>query len=1065
MIIRRLLIIACLHATIVVAQQSYTGGLLQQDFNTLPVGGTFDFQDIGLSNIKGPFQLTASPLNASGVTGWSIYARVGSPLQFKVDNGSAGSPSAYAFGSLASGDRALGSVGGSAHVANLGWRLINNTGQTLTQFTLTYRGEQWRVGGSANVNKLDFAYRITSLLTMDIDYTLSTPAPNYVLVPALDFTSPVTIVSNPGFSVNGNLSTNSAERSATVSGISWPNGQMLILRWKDTDEQPGSDDGLAIDDVMFYAPTSTATTPIVVSVSPANNSTRVLTTAPIVVSFNQPVTVSGTWFDITGSVSGPISATASNAGPMRYTLTPSTPFASGETITVRVIAAQVTNTSAQPMSANSITTFTTQPSASTITRIHDVQGAEGYSPLTSAVVTVQGVVAADFQGAAPALGGFFLQEKDADADADPATSEGIWIADQGNLLAIDVSVGDVVQVTGTVSESSGLTQLNNLSAITTLGTAALPAITSISLPASSTISLERYEGMLVQFPQTLSVTTNSGFGAFTDNYARFGELELSVNGPLTAPTEVIDPNDSPASGMSATGRSNVPAIRAVENVNALRSILLDDASFADTPDPTPYLNAQGTRRVGDTVTGLTGILSFSSGSYRVQPTGTVPFMDSNPRPAAPPAITGRLKVGAMNVLNYFTTFGGANDRGASNADEFQRQKDKIIAALSALNVDVLGLIEIQNTTTAVNDIVSALNAAVSSPYTVVPDPSTTVSGDFIRTVLLYRASKVSLAGPSYSDTDAVWSTLRNPLAQVFVENSTGERFIVCHNHWKSKSSSGATGLNVDQNDGQSSFNDQRKQQATRILTWLSGICTTVGDNDVIIMGDLNSLGEEDPLDLLRAGGYADQGTRFHPGDYSYRLGDTRGRLDHAFASSTMATQISDANHWHINADEPAFYDYNTEGKTTAQLANNVGTPFRSSDHDPVLMGLTLSPQPTTYAMWSAANNITGAQNNDSDGDGIANLIEFALVANPALPDPALLPSASLNGTTMSLDYRLRSNASGLSVTPQWSENLTTWFDLTGSFISTVDASTSLYRAATDVTGKDKVFMRLKAVAP
>lgn len=1050
-----LLLSLALVSSTIIAQQSYTGGLLRQDFNTLPTGGTFDFQDIGLSNVKGPFQLTAPPVNAAGATGWSIYARVGSPLQFKVDAGSSTSAAAYSYGPSASSDRALGSLGGT-HVANLGWRLINNTGQTLTQFTLTYRGEQWRVGGSANVNKLDFAYRITSTLTTDIDGT------SFTFFPGLDFTSPLTVVGS-GFAVNGNLTTNSSERSATVTGINWPNGQMLILRWRDTDET-GSDDGLAIDDVMFYAPT-TSTLPGVVSITPTTGSTRVLTTSPIIVSFNQPVTASGSWFEITGSVSGAMTATVTNAGPMRYTLTPSTPFVSGETISVRVIKTQVANASAQAMSDDVTSTFTTQPSTSTITRIHDVQGSEGYSPLTSAAVTVQGVVVADFQGAAPALGGFFLQEKDADADADPATSEGIWIADQGNALALDVSVGDVVQVTGTVSESSGLTQLVSLTAIAKVGTDALPAVTSITLPAESTISLERFEGMLLQFPQSLSVTTNSGNGSITDNYARFGELELSVNGPLVAPTEVIDPNDSPASGTTSTGRSNVPAIRAAEIANSLRSILLDDASFADTPDPTPYLNAQGTRRVGDTVTGLTGILSFSNGNYRVQPMGSVPFVDTNPRPASPPAITGRLKVGAMNVLNYFTTFGGANDRGASNADEFQRQKDKIIAALSALNADVLGLIEIQNTSTAVNDIVSALNAVVSDPYTVVPDPATTVSGDFIRTLLLYRASKLSLFGPCYSDTDAVWSTLRNPLAQVFVENSTGERFIVCHNHWKSKSSVGATGVNTDQNDGQSSFNDQRKQQATRILTWMQGICTGVGDNDVILMGDLNSLGEEDPLDILRAGGFADQGTRFHPGDYSYRLGDTRGRLDHAFASSTMAAQISDANHWHINADEPAFYDYNTEGKTTAQLALNVGTPFRSSDHDPVLMGLTLAPQPTTYAMWAAANNLSGSQTTDADGDGIANLIEFTLAANPAVADTSVLPVASRNGSTMSIDYRLRSNASGLIVTPQWSENLIDWFDLGGTPVSTLNAVTSLQRASLDVSGKPRVFMRLKATAP
>ena len=1052
-----LLILLCVGASVASAQQSYTGGLLRQDFNTLPAAGSFDFQDIGLANIKGPYQLTAPPVSAVGATGWSVYARTGSPLQFKVDNGSSTSAAAGSFGPAASADRALGSLG-STHAANLGWRLINTTGQTITQFTLTYRGEQWRVGGSANVNKLDFAYRITSDTTIGIDGT------SFTFFPSLDFTSPQTITGS-GFSVNGNLSANSTERSATVSGISWPNNQLLILRWRDADET-GSDDALAIDDVMFYAPTSTVTLPSVVSISPAHGTTRVLTTSPIVVSFNQPVNTTGTSFELTDSLGSPIPASVTNAGPMRYTLTPSVPFASGETVSVRVIGTQVTNASAQPMAADSTISFTTQPSSATLTHIHDVQGTEGYSPLTSAMVTVQGVVVADYQGAAPALGGFYLQETDADADSDPATSEGIWIADQSFLSAIDVSVGDVVQVTGTVSESSSLTQLVNLTAVTTLGTATLPAVTSVSLPTASSIAFERYEGMRVQFPQPLSVTSNSGSGSITDTYARFGELELSADGPLTSPTEIIDPNDSPASGTSITGRSNVPAIRAQENANALRSIFLDDASFADTPDPTPYLNAQGTRRVGDTVTGLSGILSFSNGAYRVQPTGPVPFVDTNPRPLTPPVISGRLKVAAMNVLNYFTTFGGTNDRGASNADEFQRQKDKVIAALSGLNADVLGLIEIQNTTTAVTDIVTALNAAVgSNSYSIVPNPNTTYSGDFIRTLLLYRSSKISLSGPCYSDTDPIWSTLRNPLAQVFTENSTGERFIVCHNHWKSKSSSGATGANRDENDGQAAFNDHRRQQATRILTWLQGICTTVGDNDVILMGDLNSLGEEDPLDILRNGGFTDQGTRFHPGDYSYRLGNTRGRLDHAFATNTMASQVSDTNHWHINADEPAFYDYNTEGKSPAHLAINVGTPFRSSDHDPVLIGLTLAPQPTTYSMWAAAGGISGAATDDSDHDGISNLMEFALAADPATSDAHLLPTVTATTNAVTLSYRQRTNASGLVLTPQWSEDLITWFDLTGSYISPFDATTALHQAMASAIGKTQIFMRLKATQP
>lgn len=258
-------------------------------------------------------------------------------------------------------------------------------------------------------------------------------------------------------------------------------------------------------------------------------------------------------------------------------------------------------------------------------------------------------------------------------------------------------------------------------------------------------------------------------------------------------------------------------------------------------------------------------------------------------------------------------------------------------------------------------------------------------------------------------------------------NVTGERFITCLNRWKSKSSTGATGTNLDQNDGQGSFNDQRHQQAARLLAWLQTIRTTVGDDDVLIMGDLNSLDEEDPLDMLRAGGCTDQGARFHHGDYSYRLGDTRGRLDHAFATDTMAAQIVDSNHWHINSDEPAFYDYNTESKTAAQLFVNAGTPFRSSDHDPVLIGISLSPQPTTFAMWSAAHSWPGGTGSlatdDPDHDGLTNLEEFALNTDPLVPDAALAPTAVIDGANFDILYRLRTNSNGITVQPQWSENL------------------------------------------
>lgn len=1038
------------------AQISYTGGVVHQDFNTLPVAGSFTFAG------KGPQALDQLPINATVANGWSLYANVGTPLSFIVDAGGSTTASVYSYGVSGSTERALGFVANSTRTCRAGLRLINNTGQPLTQFMLSFVAELWRSGGTTNANTLTVDYRIQAT-AFDIDSSST-----FTAIPALAVASPATYTQSNA--VCGNLAANRALYSATVSA-SWPNGSMLMVRWRDSDST-GEDDGLAIDDVSFYAPTASAVAPQVLHIVPASNATGVLTSSRVAVVFNQPVTVSESWAQLFDENLAVVPASITG-GPIRYEVTPSARLRPGKSYTLTVTGGLVTNSSGTAMAANVTSGFATQPAITNAQLISSVQGAGTSTPLAGQIVTITGVVTADFQGAPPALGGFFIQSQPADEDSDPATSEGLFVYDFTSEASAPVNVGDVVTLTGTAGEFGLQTQVSNITSLAVSGAASLPSYVDATLPMATSTTLEPLEGMRVRFPQALHFTSVTSNSSFAINFARNGELMLASDGPLIESTEVVDPNDDPASGTTSTGGSNVPAVTAQAAANGLRTIVLDDGSDAINPDPTPYLNAQGTRRCGDTVAALSGILSYGSGYYRVQPTETVIFVDANPRPVSPPPINGRLKIAAMNVLNYFTTFGGTNDRGADNATEFQRQKDKVIAALKTLNADVLGLIEIQNTTTAVTDVVTALNAAVGSDgYAIVPDPSGGASGDFIRCVLLYKPSRLSLFGPCYSDYDAVWNTpnpLRYPLAQVFIENSTGERFIACLNHWKSKSSSGATGANLDQNDGQGFFNDLRKQQAARLLEWLQTVRTTMGDDDVIVLGDLNSLGEEDPLDVLRAGGFADQGTRFHPGDYSYRLSETRGRLDHAFANGTMAAQIADANHWHINADEPAFYDYNMESKSTAQLLVNVGTPFRSSDHDPVLIGLNLAPQPTTFAMWSAAHIWPGGVGNhptdDPDRDGMTNLEEFALNTDPLVADSALRPVASINGGNFQLSYRLRVNASGITVQPQWSENLVNWFPMTSGTPTSLDMQTNLVLATAPLTGSGKLFGRLKIVLP
>ena len=1024
-----------------------------QDFDTLPVAGVFAF------STKGPQALDQAPISAAGAVGWSLYANVGTTLAFAVDSGGSTTASIFSYGSNGSPDRALGLLANSTRVSRVGWRLVNGTAQTITQFTLSYVGEKWRTGGTANLNQLAFSYRI-SAVAFDLDTTAG-----FTSVPVLHFTSAPVV--GTATALNGNVAANRTLVSATVSGISWPPGQMLLLRWQDVDSTD-EDDGLALDHVSFFAPSGASAAPQVAAAYPTPAATNVPTTSRLAITFDQPATVAGTWVQLTSASLGVVPVSIAG-GPLRYETTPSSQLLPGENYTFTIFGAQVTNSGGTPMSGNVTRTFTTQPAITNLQPISAVQGNGPTTPLAGQIVTVRGVVTADFQGGSPGFGGFYLQSLPADVDADPTTSEGLFVFDFTSEGSRAVAVGDVVAVTGTAGEFGGQTQLSLVTSLTVEGVAALPNITDAALPMDTATALEPLEAMRVRFPQTLHVTSTGGSANFSISYGRLGQLILASGGPLLDPTEEIDPNDDPASGTTSTGGTNVAAVSALAANNALRTLVLDDASAAIYPDPTPFLNTQGTRRCGDTVTGLAGILASAGGRYAIQPTGPVTFVDANPRTPAPPFVGGRLKVVAMNVLNYFTTFGGTNDRGASNATEFQRQKAKVLAALTALDADLLALIEIQNTPAAVSDILAALNGAFpSNPYVVVADAANGPGGDFIRTLLLYRPSKLSLYGPCYSDNDIVWNTpnpLRLPQAQVFVENATGERFIACINHWKSKSAGGATGLDLDQADGQGAFNEQRRQQAARLLVWLQGLRATVGDNDVLVFGDLNSLGEEDPLDVLRAGGFADQGPRFHSGDYSYRLAETRGRLDHAFANATMAAQINATDHWPINADEPSFSDYNTESKSAAQQAVNVGTPYRSSDHDPVLIGVNLSPQPTTYAMWAAARLWPGATGDqpgdDPDRDGLKNLAEFVLNTDPLASQGALLPTASRAGGNFQLTHRRRTNAVGVTVQAEWSENLQDWFPMTQGQGTALDAVTVLQPATAPIAGRPKMFGRVR----
>ena len=139
---------------------------------------------------------------------------------------------------------------------------------------------------------------------------------------------------------------------------------------------------------------------------------------------------------------------------------------------------------------------------------------------------------------------------------------------------------------------------------------------------------------------------------------------------------------------------------------------------------------------------LIGIIDDRFGSYRIQPTGPVTFSnDQNPRPNPVPIVAatgGRFHVASANVLNFFTTLGG---RGAQTPQDLVNQRTKIIAELSKLKADVLGLSEVQNfasgstglayTNAAIADLTTSLAAATGRPYQFIDSisPANIVGGD------------------------------------------------------------------------------------------------------------------------------------------------------------------------------------------------------------------------------------------------------------------------------------------------------------------------------------------------
>ena len=610
------------------------------------------------------------------------------------------------------------------------------------------------------------------------------------------------------------------------------------------------------------------------------------------------------------------------------------------------------------------------------TAIPDIQavGEGDDSAMAGATVTTLGVVTAAYPASESGLGatldGYTIQTPGSGGAWEPGRtrSDGLFVyaGKKGEIPA----PGTCVRVTGTVGEfpatsakenPSSLTQLAATSVSVVEGCQAPTPIPATRVPTSD--EAEALESMLLA-PQ--------GTWTITDNYQtnQYGTLTLTPGeSPLRSATDVVAPGQ---------------AARDYEAANAARAIALDDGTNTNLQKGTAtevayaYLANGSPARVGYHVAFTKPVvLEPRHGSFVFQPTSMVaghpdrsPVSITGERPGAP-TVGGDTRVATFNVLNYFSDLGvdeagctGYPDRtgafvtakackvrGAYSRQAFANQEAKIVSAINALGADVVALEEIENPVAvgvgsdrdaALARLVTALNEALGSDvWAYVPSPPTIPAGeDVIRVAFIYKPAAVTPVGDSVIHDDAAFSGLaRQPLAQEFArrttERASASSFVVIANHFKSKGSvpEGSGEGNTDSGDGQGNANAIRVAQASS----LASFAARYADKPTLLVGDFNSYSQEDPIKTIEGTGWERVSGSGEP---SYVYAGRSGSLDHVFANAAATPLVAGVTSWAVNAQESIAFEYSRAGMN-AHLAVEAEDPYRSSDHNPEIIGLRL----------------------------------------------------------------------------------------------------------------------------
>jgi len=549
--------------------------------------------------------------------------------------------------------------------------------------------------------------------------------------------------------------------------------------------------------------------------------------------------------------------------------------------------------------------------------IPEIQGDGERSPLEFASVTTTGIVTLYTANGRD----FWLQ--DPVGDGDPTTSDGILV-DDGGLLPGPPLVGDMIRFTADVEEQQfgnalPLTRLDAPSAVTVLSSGnPLPAPIELNdLPDESIAEAiafwEPLEGMLVSVQNAPVVAATSGFGEF----AMLTKDDAKPDSGFYPQTQQIL--------LRSLGANSV-------DYNPER-ILVDDSSLDEAIVVMP----------GDRVRSLVGVVDYTFGNYKLQPssfdvkTHDLPNLPASTRSGP----KGNAVITTFNVENLFDLVDNPDKEDEDSTPTPEELETKLTKLAMAIQVElelpeIIVVQEVENTE-ILQELGNWVNMAAGTNYMTISFETSDARG--IEVGFLWDTDRVGLVDAyqmSGPDVEAAFgpsspSPGREPLVGVF--DVEGREITIVGNHFKSKSGDDPLfGVNWPPIR---ITEVQRKAQAGVVRNYVNSILNADPNALVMVTGDLNDFqfgepgeGPDHPIAILEGGAGEVPLTNLlnlekDAETFTYVFDGNSQVLDHMLVSPALYDLSVAVDILHFNASYPN------------DLSEDVSTPLRASDHDPL----------------------------------------------------------------------------------------------------------------------------------